>query len=104
MSQENRGQKTEDRKKFSHGVVAMKTRIVRIGNSQGVRIPKFLLDQAGLQGEVDIKVKDDTLVIKPARPPRAGWAAAFQEMAKGGDDSLLEETTPTHWDGDEWQW
>jgi antitoxin MazE len=81
----------------------MKTRIVRIGNSQGVRIPKPLLEQAGLRGEVEISVQDGSLVIKPAAP-RAGWADAFREMARRGDDALLDDVTPTRWDEGEWEW
>ena len=45
----------------------MKTRIVRIGNSQGIRIPKPLLEQTGLRGEVEISAQDDSLIIRPAR-------------------------------------
>ncbi len=69
----------------------MKTRIVRLGNSQGIRIPKALLAQTGLSGEVDLSVEDDMLVIRPATKARAGWAAAFREMAQQGDDALLDE-------------
>jgi antitoxin MazE len=61
----------------------MKTRIVPIGNSQGIRIPKPLFQQAGLSGEVEIRAEHDGLIIRPARKPRAGWAAAFEEMATG---------------------
>jgi antitoxin MazE len=84
----------------------MKTRIVRIGNSQGIRIPKPLLDQTGLHGEVEIDSEDDTLVIRPARKPRSDWDAAFKEMGQRGDDFLLDETSPSlsRWDEDEWQW
>ena len=67
----------------------MLTRIVRIGNSQGIRIPKSLLRSAALSGEVHISVRGKTLVIRPARKPREGWAEAFQEMARRGDDALL---------------
>ena len=83
----------------------MKSSIVRIGNSKGIRIPKPLLDQTGLNGEVEIRAEKDTLVIGPARKPREGWAAAFREMAKRGDDGLLD-TAPslTQWDQDEWEW
>jgi antitoxin MazE len=81
----------------------MKTRIVRIGNSHGVRIPKPLLEQVGLRGEVEIDVQDGSLVIKPATP-RAGWAEAFQAMAEQGDDALLDPATPTSWDEEEWEW
>ena len=84
----------------------MKTRIVRIGNSQGIRIPKPLLEQTGLRDEVEVSVQDDALIIRPARKPRAGWADAFQEMARRGDDALLDDAPPSlsSWDEDEWEW
>lgn len=84
----------------------MKTHIVRIGNSQGVRIPKPLLEQTGLQGEVEITAEDDSLVIRSVKKPREGWAAAFQEMARRGDDALIDAVAPTlsAWDEDEWEW
>jgi antitoxin MazE len=82
----------------------MKTRIVRIGNSKGVRIPKALLEQTGLHGEVEIRARGDSLIIKPAAKPRAGWAESFREMAERGDDALLDEYTPTRWDEEEWKW
>jgi antitoxin MazE len=84
----------------------MKTRIVRIGNSQGIRIPKTLLEQTGLSGEVEISVEDGSLIIKPAHGARAGWVAAFKKMAERGDDALLDEDAPnlSRWDEDEWEW
>lgn len=84
----------------------MKTHIVRIGNSQGIRIPKPLLEQTGLQGEVEITAEDGSLVIRPVKVPRAGWAAAFQEMAQRGDDAFVDAVAPTlsTWDEDEWEW
>jgi len=84
----------------------MKTRIVPIGNSQGIRIPKLLLEQTGLSGEVEISAEDDALVIRPVRRARASWAAAFQKMAQRGDDTLLDEVAPSlsDWDEDEWEW
>lgn len=84
----------------------MKTRFVPMGNSLGIRIPKRLIEQAGLSGEVEISVQEDSLVIKPARKPRAGWAEAFKEMARRGDDALLDEAASkkSNWDEDEWEW
>jgi antitoxin MazE len=83
----------------------MKTRIVPIGNSQGIRIPKLLLEQVGLSGEVEISAKGGSLVIQPAKRPRAGWAAAFQAMARRGDDALLDDApTLSGWDEGEWEW
>lgn len=84
----------------------MKTRIVRIGNSQGVRIPKPLLEQSGLGEDVELRVEEDRIVILPAGKPRQGWADAFRNMADREDDVLLDLATlpPTEWDVEEWGW
>jgi antitoxin MazE len=84
----------------------MRTRIVRIGNSRGVRIPKLLLEQSGLEGEVEMNAENGYLIIRPATRPREGWAAAFRAMARRGDDSLLDDVPPSlsSWDEDEWEW
>ena len=84
----------------------MKARIVRIGNSQGIRIPKPLIEQTGLEGEVEIRVQDDSLVISPATKPREGWDDAFRRMAECGDDVLLDGDVhvPTAWEEKEWVW
>jgi antitoxin MazE len=52
----------------------MKTRIVRVSKSRGLRIPNSLLDETGLDGEVDIAAMDKSLIIRPVRRPRDGWA------------------------------
>ena len=84
----------------------MKTKIVRVGNSQGIRIPKLLLEQTGLSGEVEIAVEENRLVISPASRARAGWEEAFQEMAEAGDDELVwgDAESLTSWDEAEWEW
>jgi antitoxin MazE len=78
----------------------MKTRIIRIGKWYAIRIPKSLLEQSGFSGEVDIQVQDESLVVRPSTRPRAGWAAAFREMALRGHDALVEETSflTTSWE------
>lgn len=83
----------------------MRTRIVKIGNSQGVRIPKLLLEQINLGEAVELEVQDNQIVIRSAEHPRQGWEVAFRLMAERGDDQLLDENPiSTHWDEDEWQW
>jgi antitoxin MazE len=84
----------------------MRTHIVQIGNSRGIRIPKPLLEQTGLQGEVEIQVQDNTLIIRPVNKPRANWAKSFAAMAQAGDDALLDPSalSATSWDEDEWEW
>ncbi len=86
--------------------VLMRTRIVKIGNSLGVRIPKLLLEQSQLAEEVEIEAFDRQIVIRSARQPRGDWDAAFQMMAQNGDDALLdgEARNLSDWDETEWQW
>ena len=82
----------------------MRASLVRIGNSRGIRIPKPLLEQTGLEGEVEIEVRGEQLLIRAANPPRARWAEAFARMAERGEDGLLDRERPTKWDESEWQW
>ena len=84
----------------------VKTRIVKIGNSQGIRIPKLLLDQADLGGEVELELRGDEIVIRPARRARDGWNDQFKAMAEQGDDELFDGNVavPTAWDEEEWEW
>ncbi len=79
----------------------MKTRLVRIGNSRGVRIAKPLLEQAGLSDEVEIRVQAGALVISAVAAPRAGWAEAAAEVTPSG---LLDAPGATRFDDDEWVW
>ncbi len=84
----------------------IKTRIVKMGNSRGIRIPKLLLDQLGLSEEVELAVQDNQLVIRPAQRPRNGWDEQFRLMAERGDDRLLdaEAASLTAWGATEWDW
>lgn len=84
--------------------IVIRTQIIRIGNSQGIRIPKPLLEQSGIQTEVEIEVESDRLIIRPASKRRAGWEEAFAAMTEHGDDRLLDSETPTTWDDTEWEW
>ncbi len=83
---------------------ATKTRLVRIGNSRGIRIPKVLIEQLGLAGDVELSVQADRLVVRSARRPRQGWAKKFREMHERGDDRMIDEFPPTTWDLEEWEW
>ncbi|BAZ30130.1 transcriptional regulator/antitoxin, MazE [Cylindrospermum sp. NIES-4074] len=83
---------------------AIKTRIVKIGNSQGLRIPKTLLEQSGINSEVEIEVQGNHLIIRPVEQVRLGWDKAFAAMAEKQDDVLLDDVNTTEWDQIEWQW
>ena len=84
----------------------MKTHIVKIGNSQGIRIPKLILEQCGFDKEVELEVHDQELVIRAIHQPRHTWEEAFHAMSAYGDDTLLDAETgsQTTWDEDEWEW
>jgi len=84
--------------------LTVRSKVVKIGNSRGIRIPRALLEQAGLTEEVELSVQGDKLIIQSAHQPRQGWEADFARMAETGDDRLLEETTPTRWNEEEWEW
>jgi antitoxin MazE len=108
---------------------AVRTRIVKIGNSQGIRIPRILLEQSGVGEEIEIEVQDQALVIRAAAKSRRGWEAAFANPAEGlgeanparvapsgvtlGADLALKgdpegvlwaELPGTAWDETEWEW
>ncbi|HEX8457797.1 MAG TPA: AbrB/MazE/SpoVT family DNA-binding domain-containing protein [Pyrinomonadaceae bacterium] len=84
----------------------MKTRIVKIGNSQGIRIPKLLLERSNLAEEVELEAEDNRIIIRSTKQPRQDWERAFRAMAERNDDALLDNNllAQTQWDEDEWQW
>ena len=83
----------------------LRTHLVKIGNSQGIRIPKAVIQQIHLLDEVDIEIKKDCLVIKPAENPRAGWAEAFRLAGKDNASDLDDwKSLPIASDEEEWQW
>jgi len=82
----------------------MKTRLVRIGNSRGVRIPKPLLEQAGLEDEVHLRVIEGGIVIEAEKAPRAGWAEAAARAQENQDDLLLDRAITSRFDETEWIW
>ena len=87
-------------------MAAIRTNVIKIGNSRGIRIPKAILEQCRLEGEVELKTEGDHLVVKPATKPRQGWDEAFRAMAARGDDAMVEGDVlvETSWEKGEWQW
>lgn len=81
-----------------------KTKIIKIGNSQGVRIPKLLLDQSNLGDEIELEVQEGRIIIRSAHNPRASWEQQFQLMAEHSDDQMLDLPVPNTWDEEEWEW
>jgi len=68
----------------------MEVTIRKMGNSQGVLIPKPILAQLGLEGTADLQVRNGVIEIRALRrSPRAGWAEDARRLAAQGDDTLL---------------
>ena len=82
----------------------MKTRLVRIGNSRGVRLPKTIIAQAGLTEEVELGVRDRAVVIARVTSARSGWANAASQLRQRDEDRLLDPPAPTRFDEEEWEW
>ncbi|MBF0224598.1 MAG: AbrB/MazE/SpoVT family DNA-binding domain-containing protein [Desulfobacterales bacterium] len=88
----------------------MRARIVKIGNSQGIRIPKPLLKESGIDKEIDLKVENNRLIITPIKDApikdaRKGWDKAFSTINPYIEDSLNEyQNISNQWDETEWQW
>jgi antitoxin MazE len=81
-------------------------KLVAIGNSRGVRIPKAMIEQVGLADEVELEVVDGAIVIRRKRRPREGWAEAAKLLAERGDELPPEimDMTETEWMRDHWRW
>ena len=82
----------------------MRTNLIRIGNSRCIRIPKPLLEQAGLGDAVQLRAEKGRIVVQPDRVPRQGWEEAFAAMAERGDDRAILGETSGAFDRDEWRW
>lgn len=79
----------------------MKTQIIQIGNSQGLRIPKVLLEDSGLSGEVELEVCEEGLLIRRSNKARKNWDDIFR--TENEDDELLDREIPTGFEK-EWRW
>jgi len=85
----------------------MITKVVKIGNSRGIRIPKSIIDQSGIKNEVELEVKNNKIIIKPLSEVRRNWDLAFQKMSENNDDILLDQNlliNQSSWDNEEWTW
>jgi antitoxin MazE len=85
----------------------MKTDIIKIGNSKGIRIPKAILEQCGFNGAVEMQVADNKLILsKPVRTPREGWAEQIAESIKkyGIPELLFPDDMINEFDKTEWTW
>ena len=57
----------------------MRIKLIKIGNSYGVRLPKTLIDECGFKEELNLHVHQGAVVITPYVPPRMGWKELLQD-------------------------
>jgi len=83
-----------------------KASLVRIGNSQGIRIPKTIIEQCGFRERVELTVRGATLVIAAHQGARQGWDEAFAKAAPAAthEPAELPDHLAAGWDVAEWTW
>jgi len=69
----------------------MVTKIIKIGNSKGLRLSKTILDRYDIGDTVNMRMEENCIIIEPVSKPRSDWAKSFKEMRKNGHDTLLIE-------------
>lgn len=82
----------------------MRIRLIRIGNSRGLRLPKPLIQQAGLGDDIEVQLEEGRIVISPCGAPRAGWREAARQGHERGEDRPLLAGADTRFDDLDWQW
>jgi antitoxin component of MazEF toxin-antitoxin module len=83
-----------------------RSKVSKIGNSSGFRVPKQILTAMNLENgdDVDMYISAEGLLIVPAKNPRKGWEDAAKTMHLRGEDRLLDENTPSQFDKEDWEW
>ena len=69
----------------------MKTHLIPIGNSKGIRIPKSILETCGLEEEIEMVIQKDGLILRPLLEVRSGWDKSFKAMSANNEDTLIIE-------------
>ena len=85
----------------------MRTKIIKIGNSHDLRIPKVLLQEYELYDTVELERGFNSIIIKPVKSKvRRNWAQAFKNMSQNNDDVLIGNDIMGRniFDRDEWEW
>jgi len=67
----------------------MKTSIIQIGNSKGLRLSKTILERYNIKDTVELILEKGRIILKPVDQPRKGWDEAFSKMDRNNDDKLL---------------
>jgi antitoxin MazE len=76
----------------------VRSRLVPIGNSRGIRIPKTMLEQCHLTEDVELVIEGEILTVHPAPKTRQTWEAASRQMAEQGGEQVVSAVQAIEWD------
>jgi antitoxin MazE len=65
---------------------AIVLKLVRVGNSRGVRLPKGLIDKYAIKDSLIAEEREDGLLLRASQDKRLSWAETFKEMAHEDED------------------
>ena len=82
----------------------MIARLIQIGNSKGVRLPKNVIDKYNLVDELEIVESEEGIIIKPISKVRKGWEEKFikANASASKDDDFM--SVSNEFDASEWKW
>jgi len=84
----------------------MKTKLIKIGNSRGIRISKTMVEQCKLNGDLNIEIRENEIVISSEENNRLGWEEAFKKAVSLKENSMVDDDgmNLSEWDEKEWKW
>jgi antitoxin MazE len=83
----------------------MKVKLISVGNSKAIRLPKAFIKQLGDAREVELEIQDQTVIVRSPKPIRQGWAAAFARAAATEKNKPpIAGRSASSWDETEWTW
>jgi len=81
----------------------MRAKVIRIGNSKGIRIPAYILKECNIKEKIRLEVKDSKIIITPMDKPRKNWDKKFKEMKNNREDKLIISDN-VGLDAEDWEW
>jgi len=82
----------------------MEAKLVRIGNSKGIRLPKSMLAQTGMTERIEIEARGQSIILKPIKEPRSDWEASFAKgnSKRSKEDRAWLDADLVSGEGDKW--
>lgn len=77
----------------------METKLIKIGNSKGVRLPSQLLGDFEVNTAFEITREGDSLILTPRKDKRAHWVDQMKKLQANDSDFMLNE-----FDKNDWTW